>query len=109
MGKPVGVTDLIGRRCGDKNLRGINLVCRFFYDSVQDGDILLDRDRGGWNWIDMPLRKATIKAQYFMEERDIEDHSGEPYVLEACPGCGGDLPQVAVRRPEYLDNSGDGA
>lgn len=93
-------SDVIGPQCGILNTRGIRVVCQWFYDCVQSGEMSLDRKRGGWTWSELPLREVSFGAKWaaYQQDRDIEDHTGEPYLLaDTCPGCGGQLPLVAMR------------
>lgn len=53
-------------------------------------------EREGWIFADSPLRHLTRGANYWKEERHVDDHSGEPFVWTSCPWCGADLPTWKV-------------
>jgi hypothetical protein len=46
----------------------------------------------GWVFDGGPFRTMTPAGRYFRFERDVEDHTGEPYSWVTCPFCGFDLP-----------------
>lgn len=62
-------------------------------------------EREGWVFTDGPLRSLTRGANYWKEERYIEDHSGEAFVFTVCPWCGCDLP---LTKPEPQATGEDG-
>lgn len=47
----------------------------------------------GWCFVDGPRRRMTLSAKSNGIVRGVESHEGEPYVWQACPWCGDDLPK----------------
>ena len=67
-----------------------HVACSDRHRAQVAGSFWWDAERGGWCWADIPKRRASSwKAKYF-----CGDHTGEPYLIEACPYCGVPLPDV---------------
>lgn len=64
---------------------------RAFAEDV--GNFLYLPNRDGWVFSDGPMRRMTSMAAFLASTRGGDDHTGEPYVFQACPWCGADLPR----------------
>ena len=60
----------------------------------------------GWVFDDGPFRAMSESARYFRFERDLEDHTGEPFVYHTCPWCGCDLPSPIVPTTNWDEGNG---
>ena len=59
--------------------------------AVRRGEIFFDWCLGGWVDIFNPVRSATWEAIY----RSEQNHVGEPYLIELCPYCSCELPDLS--------------
>ncbi len=100
------MSDLIVSRCGNRTVRGQRGVCAEAHQAIREGILLADCQRGGWINIEIPLRHMSKSARWFGEENcksGFKDHTGEFYLIEICPMCGGCLPDVVVQPVQQCD------
>ena len=66
------------------------IPCVGRYRAEVSGEFYWDAQRGGWCWTEIPTRRASSwRAKFY-----CGDHTGELYLLEACPFCGVPLPDI---------------
>jgi hypothetical protein len=66
------------------------IVCEGRASAVRAGYFWWEMKLGGYVCSLIPTRKASWRAKFY----DLDEHDGEMYVLELCPFCGMDLPQL---------------
>ncbi len=71
------------------------------------GEFLYLRDYDGWVFVEGPRRSMTIKAAYYLGQRDGMNHTGEFYAWLDCPFCGAVLPLPADKETWRPDGDGD--
>lgn len=80
-------------------------ACRRRTAAMRAREFVYDWDHKGWTFITGDLRAMSPQARYFAlvergEQFPHTDHTGEPYLFESCPFCGGLLPDLATLMDE---------
>lgn len=65
-------------------------ACTGRREAVRRGEVYWDLERGGWVSLLNPLRKQTWEAVY----RSGQNTNNEPYLIEICPYCGSEMPEL---------------
>lgn len=65
-------------------------------ESAGRGEFFYDYERGGWVSLLNPVRSMKDWQTIFNAGKDTR---GEPYILEICPFCGCELPEL---RPPHI-------
>lgn len=85
---------MVGDRCHPYRA---DLVCRGRYDAIMRGAFLWDELIGGFVCTDLEpreqLKPGGQRGLWLRIFYEVEDCTGEPFVLERCPFCAMPLPE----------------
>lgn len=96
------MNEVVGVVCGFNKRLQMNQVCGSFYESVREGRIFINEDRTGWHDAEMPTRRMSWRGRYYGLPRGIEDATGRAWIIERCPFCSGDVPEIV---PAFINQS----
>ena len=92
---------IIPRLCNRDDTKG---GCPERMEAQARGEFFPDFENWGYVRTDIPLRKISGRAHYFIyvERQDLfhPDHSGKPFTWSNCPWCGEELPSMGRLRKE---------